>query len=150
MNIKEILKDHGYEIVKQVDMKYFRLKFTGERLERMLNNKELYDYDLRGEFNVEITEMGFNDYGGLYIVLTCIDNEHFEIGDTFDVIEYQPEEEGINQIITKEQALGYMIKTCRLFKMPEKEIRDLVTETKKSIEIWTKQAAEEAYIKFFE
>lgn len=89
MNIKEILKDHGYEIVKQVDMKYFRLKFTGERLERMLNNKELYDYDLRGEFNVGISEIGFNGHGGLYIVLTCLDDEHFEKGDTFEVIEYE-------------------------------------------------------------
>lgn len=88
INIKDILKDNGYEIVAQIEMKYFRLKFTKEELEKRVKEIELYDYDIEGEFNVEITEIGFNGNGGLYIVLTCMDNEHFEKGDTFEVIEY--------------------------------------------------------------
>ena len=32
MNIKEILKENGYEIISEVEMKYFRLKFTEEKM----------------------------------------------------------------------------------------------------------------------
>ena len=93
MNIKDILKENGFEIVGQISMKYFRLKYTEENLEAKMKAKELYVHDLEGKFNVEITEMGFNESGGLYIVLTCMDDEHFEKGDTFEVIEYEYEGE---------------------------------------------------------
>lgn len=86
INIKDILKENGYEIVGQIRMKYFRLKYTKEELERKMEIKELFEHDLEGEFNVKISEMGFNGDGNLYIVLTCMDDEHFEEGDTFDVI----------------------------------------------------------------
>lgn len=89
MNIKYILKENGLEIVSHINMKYFRLKLTEKEMARRLNFKELYDYNLEGEFNVEIIEMGFNESGGLYIVFTCMDDEHFEKGDTFEVIEYE-------------------------------------------------------------
>ncbi|WP_313232498.1 hypothetical protein [Tissierella praeacuta] len=88
MNIKEIFKENGYEIVTEVGMKYFRLKFTEEKLEEMMKKKDLYDYDITGSFNVEISEVGFNGYGGLYIVLDCLGDEHFEKSECFDVIEY--------------------------------------------------------------
>lgn len=87
-NIKNILKENGLEIVREIDKKYFRLKFTKEKLKEMIKKEELYDYDIRGEYNVKISEMGFNGDGGLYIVFTCTDEEHFEVGDTFEVIEY--------------------------------------------------------------
>lgn len=89
MNIKDILKENGLEIVSQINMKYFRLKHTKENLIARMKEEELYDYNLQGEFNVEITEMGFNGSGGLYIVLTCMDDEYFEKGDTFEIIEYE-------------------------------------------------------------
>lgn len=89
INIKDILKENGYEIVREISMKYFRLKFTEEKLTEKIEEEGLCDYDIRGEFNVEISEIGFNGYGGLYIVFTCLDNEHFEKGDTFEVIEYE-------------------------------------------------------------
>jgi len=89
INIKDILRENGYEIVREISMKYFRLKFTEEALAEMAEEEELYDYDIRGEFNVGISEIGFNGHGGLYIVLTCLDDEHFEKGDTFEVIEYE-------------------------------------------------------------
>lgn len=91
-NIKSILKENGLEIVRHIEMKHFRLKFTKEELQKKKestkNKLNFYDYDLEGEFNVEISEIGFNGDGGLYIVLTCTDDEHFKDGDTFEVIEY--------------------------------------------------------------
>lgn len=87
-NIKNILKENGLEIVREINMEYFRLKFTKEKLKEMIKKEELYDYDIRGEYNVNISEIGFNGDGGLYIVFTCTDEEHFEVGDTFEVIEY--------------------------------------------------------------
>ncbi len=86
MNIKEILKENGYEIISEVEIKYFRLKFTEEKLKGMMKKKDLYNYDITGSFNVKISEVGFNGYGNLYIVLDSLDNEHFEEGDCFDVI----------------------------------------------------------------
>lgn len=88
MNLKNILKDNGYEIVREVGMKYLRIKITQDELQRRLQLKEFYDFDLEGEFNVEVKEVGFNGYGNLYIVLDCIDDEHFKKGDCFDVIKY--------------------------------------------------------------
>lgn len=93
MNIKDILKENGFEIVGQLRMTYFRLKYTKEELRKRKLKEELYEHDLEGEFNVKISEIGFNQEGGLYIVLTCMDDEHFEEGDTFDVIEYEGGEE---------------------------------------------------------
>lgn len=87
-NIKNILKENGLEIVREIDMEYFKLKFTEEKLKEMIKNEHLYDYDIRGEYNVRISEMGFNGDGGLFIVFTCTAGEHFKIGDTFEVIEY--------------------------------------------------------------
>lgn len=86
MNIKEILKEHGYEIVTEIGMKYFRLKYTEEKLEEKMKKKDLYDYDITGTYKVKISEMGFNGYGNLYIVLDSIGDEHFEKGDCFDVL----------------------------------------------------------------
>ncbi|WP_333638167.1 hypothetical protein [Tissierella praeacuta] len=86
MNIKEILKENGYEIVTEVGMKYFRLKFTEEKLHEMMKEKDLYDYDITGVFDVKVAEIGFNGYGNLYIVLDSLGDEHFEEGDCFDVI----------------------------------------------------------------
>ena len=99
MNIKKILKTEGLEMVSHINMKCFRLKLTEEEKARRLNFKELYDYDLEGEFNVEITEIGFNQLGGLYIVLTCMDDEHFEKGDTFEVIEYEGGKDDVKSIM---------------------------------------------------
>lgn len=88
MNIKDTLNENGFEIVGQLNMEYFRLKYTEEEFNIRMKKKELYDHDLEGEFNVKISEMGFNQEGGLYIVFTCMDDEHFKEGDTFEVIEY--------------------------------------------------------------
>lgn len=99
MNIKDVLKENGLEIVSHINMKYFRLKLTEKEITRRLSFKELYDYDLEGEFNVEITEMGFNGLGGLYIVFTCMDDEHFKKGDTFEVIEYEGGKDDVKSII---------------------------------------------------
>jgi hypothetical protein len=93
MNIKDILKEHGYEIVSEMDMKYFALKFTEEKLHEMMKKKDLYNYDIAGVFDVKISEVGFNGYGNLYIVLDSIGDEHFEEGDCFDVIGDKGEEE---------------------------------------------------------
>ena len=91
MNIIEALKDNGLEIVSHINMKYCRLRHTEEEIERRSRFKHMYDYDLKGGHNVEITEMGFNIDGGLWIVFTCMDSEHFEKGDTFEVIEFTKE-----------------------------------------------------------
>lgn len=34
MNLKAILKEHGYEIVTHIGMRFLRIKFTEEELER--------------------------------------------------------------------------------------------------------------------
>lgn len=86
MNLKEILKENGYEIISEVEMKYFRLKFTEEKLHEMMKEKDLYDFDIAGSFTVKISEVGFNGYGNLYIVLDSLGDEHFEVEDCFDVI----------------------------------------------------------------
>ena len=99
MNIRKILMENGLEIVSHINMKYFRLKLTKKEITRRLNFKELYDYDLKGEFNVKISEMGFNELGGLYIVFTCMDDEYFEKGDTFEVIEYEGGKEDVKSIM---------------------------------------------------
>lgn len=88
VNIKNILKENGLEIVVEIKMEYFKLKFTEEKLKEMIKKEHLYDYDIRGTFNVKISEMGFNGDGGLYIIFTCTDDEHFDVGDTFELIEY--------------------------------------------------------------
>ena len=99
MNIKKILKENGLEIVSYINMKFFRLKLTEKEITRRLSFKELYDYDLEGEFNVEISEIGFNELGELYIVFTCMNDEHFEKGDTFEVIEYEGGKDNVKSIM---------------------------------------------------
>jgi len=95
VNIKDILKEHGYEIVTNIDMKFLKLKFTGEELERKQKDGILYDYDTTGTYNVRVAEVGFNGYGNLYIVLDSLGDEHFEEGDCFDVIEYEGGEDDV-------------------------------------------------------
>lgn len=87
-NIKHILKDNGFEIVNQIKMKYFRLKFTESKVLEMKENENLYNFDIEGNFNVEISEIGFSEEGEIYLVFTCMDDEHFEEGDTFEIIAY--------------------------------------------------------------
>lgn len=89
MNLKEILKEHGYEIVAHIGMEILRIKFTEEELEERLKKKELYDYDITGMYDVKVAEVGFNGHGNLYIVLDSIGDEHFEKDDCFEVIEYE-------------------------------------------------------------
>lgn len=91
VNIIDILKNNGYEIVKQYNMKIFRLKFTPEEIEKRKAESNNWDYDLESCFNVEIGEVGFNGYGNLYICLDCLggDDPEFKKGDTFDVIEFE-------------------------------------------------------------
>ena len=91
VNIIDILKMNGYEVVKHHDMKVFRLKFTPEELERKKAQGSNWNYDLESCFNVEVGEVGFNGNGNLYICLDCLggDDPEFEKGDTFDVIEFE-------------------------------------------------------------
>lgn len=91
MNLKDILKEHGYEIVTHIGMRFLRIKFTEEELERRQKDNTLYDYDITGNYDVKVAEVGFNGYGNLYIVLDSLGDEHFEEGDCFDVIEYEEE-----------------------------------------------------------
>lgn len=90
MNLINILEEHGYEIVNEIDMKYFRLKLTKKELEKRKASKAEYGYNLESVFNVAIAGVGFKGDGGLYIVLECIggQDQYFEVGDCFDVIEY--------------------------------------------------------------
>ena len=87
MNIKDILKENGFDIVAEIGMKYFRLKFTEEELAKKIEFEKMYDFNIRGEFNLEISEIGFDGLGELYIVLTCLDDEHFKKGATFEIID---------------------------------------------------------------
>lgn len=91
INIIDILKENGYEIVKQYDMRLFRLKFTPEEVEKKKAESNNWGYDLESCFNVEIRGVGFNGNGNLYICLDCVggDDPEFKKGDTFDVIEYE-------------------------------------------------------------
>lgn len=91
MNLKNILKENGYEIVTEFDMTYLKLKFTEDALKEKLKNRHLYDYDVEGTFNVKIREVGFDGEGYLYIVLDCTDDEHFQRGSCFDIIVYGEE-----------------------------------------------------------
>lgn len=90
INIVYILESYGFEVVRQLEYKYFKLKFNNEKLESMEADykKGLYDYDIYGEYDVEVKEVGFNGLGNLYIVLDSLGDEHFKKGDCFDVIEY--------------------------------------------------------------
>lgn len=87
-NIKNILKDNGLEIVSHIKMKYLRLKFIESKVLEMKENEDSYDFDIEGEFNVVISDIGFSEEGEIYIVFTCMDDEHFEKGNTFEVIAY--------------------------------------------------------------
>lgn len=88
MNLKSILKEHGLEIVREISMKYLILKLTDEERAKREPEKELYNYDLAGEYYVEVAEVGFNGFGNLYIVLDSLGDEYFEKGDCFELIEY--------------------------------------------------------------
>lgn len=97
MFLEDIFRENGLEILHQRKMKYFRLRFTVEEIARKRESEikgHVFDYDLEGSFNVELTEMGFNSDGGLWLVFTCTDDEHFEVGDTFEVIEYSRDGDG--------------------------------------------------------
>lgn len=89
-NIIYILESNGYDVLEETDMRYFKLKFNKKELEKRLEEKDLYNFDLESVFNVEIEEVGFNGYGNLYIELRCTggDDPVFVVGDCFDVIEY--------------------------------------------------------------
>lgn len=89
-NIIHILESNGYDVLEETGMRYFRLKFNKNELEKRLEEKDLYNFDLESVFNIEIEEVDFNGYGNLYIVLRCTggDDPVFIVGDCFDVIEY--------------------------------------------------------------
>lgn len=94
MNIISILEENGYEIITEIGMKYFKLKFNHNELEKKQKSSQkgtIYDYDLSSIFNVKVGEVGFNDNGNLYICLDCIGGEDSRLkeGDCFDVIEYK-------------------------------------------------------------
>lgn len=88
MNLKNILKEHGYEIIQEIGMKYLILKLTDEERTKREAEKELYKYDLSGKYYVKVAEVGFNGFGNLYIILDSLGDEYFAEGDCFEVIEY--------------------------------------------------------------
>lgn len=91
MNIIDILKENGYEVVEQYDMRFFRLRFTPNEVKKREIESDNWGYDLESCFNVKIGEVGFNGNGNLYIYLDCLggDDPEFKKGDIFDVIEYE-------------------------------------------------------------
>ena len=88
INIMDILKDHGYEVIKEQDMKVFTLRFTEAHKADMKARGEMWDYDVDADFNIVISEVSFNEAGGLYIELMAIGDKQFDDGDLFDGIEY--------------------------------------------------------------
>ncbi len=90
MNIRDILKNNGYEIIEQ-NMQFFKLKYTQEKVEEMKTKygHDNWPYDLEKScFNVIVKEVGFDVYGDLYVELVCTggDDPYFKPGDCFDVI----------------------------------------------------------------
>lgn len=86
VNIVDILKQDGYEIVNGANMECFALRFTEDRLEQMRSSNAKYPFDINGEFNVMISEVGFDGDGDLYVELESIGDKYFNPGDCFDVI----------------------------------------------------------------
>ena len=87
VNIMDILKQNGYEVITENYMKYFRLRFTEDRKREMVEKEgNIYGFDLDGEFDVVISETGFDVEGDLYVVLESTGDEHFSPADCFDVI----------------------------------------------------------------
>ena len=86
-NIVQILNDHGYEVIREIEMKRFILQFTGEKKKQMLAEAAergyIFEYDINEGIYVEITEVGFNENGNLYI-----DLRDSVSGELWDTIEY--------------------------------------------------------------
>lgn len=94
-NIKDFLEAAGYDVmgarVTRLDSGWrheYDIRFKLEEIERKLKEIEknggYYEIDLNDTFTVVVSEVGFNGWGGLYIVLDTLD------GECFDVIEESP------------------------------------------------------------
>ena len=85
ITIRDIIQNSGYEILSEriVPCKktsdgivVFKLKFTKERVARMRSTGGFYDYDITGEFDVYVDEVGMDGLGLdaiIYIVLNTLE-----------------------------------------------------------------------------
>lgn len=89
ITIRDIIQNSGYEILSEMIMPckktsdgifVFKLKFTKERVERMRARISsvgiFYDYDITGEFDVYVDEVGVDGLGLeaiIYVVLNTLE-----------------------------------------------------------------------------
>lgn len=102
MNVRDILKYGGYEILEEkilnqlfnkLEWTYiYKVRFTPETIAKMEKEIELaesfYDYDLHDTWTVYLTDVGFNGHGDLWISIA----REEDLTECWDLIELDSEE----------------------------------------------------------
>lgn len=91
MNIFDILRKIGYDIISVTEDGIYKVQFTNERLNDMRKEIEEgkmgFEGDLNGTWDIHVNEVSFNGYGNLYVQFKEVGGD--DEGFFFDAYEYR-------------------------------------------------------------
>lgn len=89
MNIEDILRRIGYDILSITILGHYVVKFSAERVRRtqarIEKNEEITVLDMNDTFTLFVSDVGFNGLGNLYVIFNEVREPNF----TFDIYEYE-------------------------------------------------------------